>query len=62
MLGTPSLLLIIDQVVSACVAPHADTRCAVSERGRESRERESGGVCQRADELIYCWVFGLLSQ
>lgn len=37
MLSTPSLLLIIDQVITACVAPHADTRC--KQRGRE-RERE----------------------
>lgn len=33
MLGTPSLLLIIDQVVGACVAPRAATWCAESERG-----------------------------
>lgn len=32
------------------------------ERESWGGEGDSGGVCQCADELIYCWVFGLLSQ
>lgn len=38
MLSTPSLLLIIDQVITACVAPLTDIRC--QERERENLERE----------------------
>lgn len=62
MLSTPSLLLIIDQVITACVAPHTDIRC--QEREREGWWVVDGGavgggglgICQHPDELIYCWV------
>ena len=37
MLSTPSLLLIIDQVITACTAPHTDIRC--QERENLARER-----------------------
>lgn len=71
MLSTPSLLLIIDQVITTCAAPHTDIRCRgeggcearierrrVRERRGRLRNREGTklGICQHADEQIYCWV------